>query len=383
MTSSEISVAPKPDSSEERALRYKLLSVASRLLPEERVQNCSKYLIAGKEAVTIKRNPADGKAWFDGVQHCSSIWNCPVCANRITEFRRKELTDALKDEKYDVIMVTYTLRHNRGDKLSVLLEALKKAYKATKSGRFYQSLQDEFGIVGSIRTIEVTWSDDNGWHVHIHELLVFERAILDRKSPYFFSQTMRLRTWLKRRWEHCLKQQKRDASWERGVDVNAERDVSVTYVAKQRIAQELTRSVNKKSRGKHGITPFGMLAKIYQGEKQYEPLFQEYAAQFKGTRQLFWSHGLKELLGVNDVADSEITEEMVQEPTTEAFEDIAVLEWLHWKTVYKHDLRGELLKVASTDGRHGVYEFLLSIGVDIGLSMWARGTPIESGDNTE
>lgn len=371
----------EPDNHERRSLMYKLLSVASRLLPDERVQRCSKYLIRGAETVVIKRNPADGKAFYSGVQHCSSIWNCPVCANRITEFRRQELTQALKDERFNVIMVTYTLRHKRNDPLSVLLAALKKAYKRSKSGRWYQTLQEDFGIAGSIRAIEVTWGE-NGWHVHIHELMVLWNHIIPREDPEFVDRTdptfkdhvnpifrikmAQLQTRLKQRWSQCLEKEGRDASWERGVDVNSRKDVSETYIAKLQLACELTRSINKTARHE-GITPFGMLDKIRQGEKQYEPLFIEYATEFKGDRQLYWSSGLKDLLAIKDVEDHEITEEMVQETTPEQFEDIAELYWDEWHVICKSDLRGELLKVASIGGRSAVVEFL--------DKLFQRGSP--------
>lgn len=377
----QISTVPNNDKHETRALMYKLLSVAARLLPDERVQRCSKYLIRGAESVTIKRNPADGKAWYHGVQHCSSIWNCPVCANRITEFRRKELTSALKDPRFNVVMVTYTLRHNIGDSLSVLLAALKKAYKRSKSGRWYQALQDEFGIAGSIRAIEVTYGE-NGWHVHIHELMVLWDSVIPRKDPHLSDRTVptderetnpvfrikmaQLKTRLKRRWSDCLEKEKRDASWERGVDVNSRKDVSETYIAKLQLASELTRAINKKAY-REGITPFGMLDKIRQGEKRYEHLFIEYATEFKGDRQLFWSHGLKDLLAVKNIEDHEITDEMVQEAPAVEFEDITVLHWDEWWKIVKNDLRGELLKIASTDGTAAVIKFL--------DELWARGSP--------
>jgi hypothetical protein len=366
MTDKQISAAPETDTHERRALMYKLLSVASRLLPDERVQRCSKYLVRGAETVTIKRNPADGKAWFSGVQHCSSIWNCPVCANRITEFRRKELTDALKDERFNVVMVTYTLRHNRGDSLSVLLAALKEAYKKSKSGRWYQNLQNDYGIAGSIRAIEVTWGE-NGWHVHIHELMVLWDVIIPRESGALFRIKMaQLKGQLRKRWTACIEKCGRDASWDRGVNLNARKDVSKTYIAKLQLASELTRSINKKA-NHEGVTPFGMLDKIRQGEKQYETLFQEYAAQFKGDRQLYWSSGLKALLGVKNVEDEQITDEMVQEAPAPEFEDIAELHWDEWFKVFKNDLRGELLRVASIGGRAGVIAFL--------DELWARGSP--------
>lgn len=378
MTKERVSSQNKVDPHEERALRYKLLSVASRILPEERVTKCSKHLIKGADSVTIKRNPADGKAWYHGVQHCSSIWNCPVCNNRITEFRRQELEKALDDPRYDVIMVTYTVRHNKGDRLEDLLKAVTKSYNLTKNGRFYQELKQEFGIVGSIRAYEPPYSEENGWHPHIHELIVLDKSVLSREMPDFYQRVQRLKTRLKRRWLHCLEKHGRDASWDRGLHVNARKDVKKTYIAKAQLSSELTRMANKKSRANAGITPFGMLDKIRTGESRYVPLFQEYAAAFKRSQQLRWSPGLKELLGVKHVEDEEINEDTIVTPETPEFEEIGTLYWDEWKVIWQNDLRGELLKIASTDGEVGVTKFLDNLGAQLGLDHWTRGSPIDS-----
>lgn len=357
----------KNDLNEDRALRYKLLSVASRILPDERVAKCSKYLIKGVDAVTIKRNPTDNKAWFSGVQHCSSIWNCPVCSNRITEFRRQELEKALDNPRYDVVLVTYTVRHDIEDKLKGLIEAIMKSYNLTKNGRFYQELKAEFGIVGAIRTVEVPYNEDNGWHVHIHELLVLDKTIMDRESADFYPRVQKLRTRLKKRWLHCLEKHGRDASWERGLHINARKDVKKTYIAKAQLSSELTRMANKKSRANAGVTPFGMLDKVRNGENKFITLFQEYAACFKGSQQLRWSAGLKELLGVKHVEDNEITEETIATPDAPEFEEVATLYWDEWAIIFKNDLRGELLKIASVGGKSAVTTFL--------DELWARGSP--------
>jgi hypothetical protein len=349
---------------ETRSLLYKLLGISARLMPEERVNKCSKHLIHGSKGVSIVRNPSDGKAWYAGVQHCSSIWNCPVCANRISEFRRRELLDALKDAPYEVVMVTYTLRHERTDDLEAVLAALKEAYRLSKNGRFYQSLQEEFGIVGSIRTIEPPYGDDNGWHPHIHELLILDKSKMDRSRPEFFQRTNKLRTKLRRRWLHCLEVQGRDASWERGLKLNARKDCKLDYVAKLQLSSELTRNVNKKSRSDKGITPFGMLEKILQGEKRYEALFKEYATVFKGTRQLYWSKGLKPLLHVGEVDDTQVPDPSIAAATNEPENELLIfLEWSQWKKVFTSDKRGELLHVASLEGKRGIVRFMRELGV--------------------
>ena len=46
-----------------------------------------------------------------------------------------------------------------------------------------------------------------------------------------------------------------------------------------------------------------------EGDKQAGARFIEYAQVMKGKRQLFWSHGFKALVGIEDRTDEELVEE--------------------------------------------------------------------------
>ncbi|PCN86444.1 hypothetical protein AS583_19820 [Acinetobacter baumannii] len=50
-----------------------------------------------------------------------------------------------------------------------------------------------------------------------------------------------------------------------------------------------------------GLTPFDLLQLSFEDElvfgRKPSQLFKEYAAAFKGARQLMWSRGLKDVLG--------------------------------------------------------------------------------------
>lgn len=69
----------------------------------------------------------------------------------------------------------------------------------------------------------------------------------------------------------------------------------------------------------------------------------------KGKRQLFWSHGLKNLVGVDEMSDEEIAAQK---------EDKAILLGLitpiQWGWIRKAGLRSEVLDAAELSGWSGV-----------------------------
>src|SRR6185503_16585697 len=107
---------------------------------------------------------------------CGRLWVCPVCAARITEQRRKELSNAVSRWPGKLLLVTFTFRHERRDRLTDLLARLvgkgkqRGAFQWMKSGKQWQEILRDVEWVGSVRALEVTYGD-NGWHVHIHELV--------------------------------------------------------------------------------------------------------------------------------------------------------------------------------------------------------------------
>lgn len=82
--------------------------------------------------------------------------------------KRGERTVAIHSGSW--AMVTLTLRHHAGQSLSELLRLLLDAWRAVRSTR---AVRDIFRrrVTASARGIEVTWSEHNGWHPHIHLML--------------------------------------------------------------------------------------------------------------------------------------------------------------------------------------------------------------------
>ena len=155
------------------ASKWVLQDAARKLLPNERgLQRCHRTRHKGGGGVKLWRG-ASG-AWFSGLMQCKSKWICPVCAAKIARASADELQrgiDYALETGHGVLMVTLTFPHGRADVLADLLVTFKKkALRNLKSGRDYQALMRDFGIIGEVRALEVTHGDDNGWHPHTHAI---------------------------------------------------------------------------------------------------------------------------------------------------------------------------------------------------------------------
>jgi len=325
--------------------RYWLQSLAKELLPKEsRIGVCMHCLSPVATGVDVMKHPESTRAYYSGLMVCGMIWVCAVCASRITEERRQELTRALEVTGLTPYLVTYTLRHKRSDSLKTLTEAMQNAFRFMKSGKYWGYLTEEYGWIGSIKSLEVTHGD-NGWHPHQHELVLLD-ASLSKSAQAGLLSDLRLK------WGKALSRRGFDASWDRGVDLRATSEDVQDYVAKfghqpitmnWSIEHELTKQPVK--RGKNGgRTPAQLLSDYGMGDIQAARLWREYARVFKGKKQLVWSKGLRGLLGVGmELADSEIAGSIPP-----GAEILARLSSIEWKAILKADLRGELLDAAST-----------------------------------
>lgn len=160
-----------------RLTRWELLREVQKLLPDERVAFCMRRTKAS--TVDVFYNPKHTSAHYGGLMVCGSVWVCPICAAKISERRRVELEQAIKvciDNGGVVYLATYTISHKRYDNLSTLLNSFLAARKRAKQGRKAQELRKQFGVLGTVSVREVTWSEQNGWHPHCHELVFFEKA---------------------------------------------------------------------------------------------------------------------------------------------------------------------------------------------------------------
>lgn len=330
-----------------RRKRYQLQDIASDLLPEERVCYCMRFPGYGHERVEIKHDGST--AYYSGLAVCGSVWVCPVCASRITEGRREEIKTAVTNwtnQGGQVGMLTLTLQHNRGDRLEDLNKALKTAWRKVKGGNPWKRAREKYQIKHYITSFEVTYGA-NGWHPHLHVLFFFD-AVLPGDLLEFVS-------WVGARYRAYIAKSGRYASAHHGADFTFGDEQIGQYLAKWGIDYEMAKGHTKKSKG--GISPFELLELAGEGNSDAGALFVEYAQAFKGLRQLTWSRGAKDDLGVMDMDDQELSE---QEPEGE------VITWLYhlqFRKVVRAGKRLELLEVASTGDYYKIWAFLLSIGV--------------------
>ena len=238
---------------------------------------------------------------------CGSVWACPVCASKIQERRRLELEHLVQwanDQGHQAIMVTFTFPHTGFDTLGDLLERQADAFKRFRRGSPFTRLKASIGFQGLVRSLEVTHGLTNGWHPHTHELWLVDPKV-----------GQEIRTRLVELWERaCIAaglldpsdQVKLQAFRVHSVDVRTNAS-SGDYLAKQDssrkwgITHEVAKATSKAGKAK-GVHPHEFLVRKSKGDAAR---YFEYLDGMKGKRQLFWSPGLKDACGLDDLSDEE------------------------------------------------------------------------------
>jgi hypothetical protein len=134
------------------------------------------------EDTTVDIIDYQGSFSFSGVMCCHNVWGCPICARKISERRRKGLSDLLTAHFAEfgsktVTASLFTIPHGLGDDLVDIKTRLLHSFrKMTQSGS-YKLFMKKFGYCGISRALEVTYSLVNGFHPHIHVLHFFEKPL--------------------------------------------------------------------------------------------------------------------------------------------------------------------------------------------------------------
>lgn len=336
--------------------------------------------------VTIKRAPNRKRAAFGGLITCGSVWVCPLCAPKVVNTRRDEMNLAISAwvRKAEVFFVTYTMQHDKETcgqgELKSALTKFAKTLSRFKGSRAVNLVKKNSGHIGTIRALEVTYGEMNGWHVHTHELMFCNSGALAEISK------------LKKLWARQLI--KNGMSGLEAGDIGIEKfrklrallkrcltvqpgDYAAEYVAKYGrepesmrggkwgIASEMTAAHLKRGRGGQvgddlpqrcgHVNPWGLLNDSLDGDKRSGVLFHEFGLAMKGSRQLYWSKGLKEyFFGVADRTD----EEIAQDADARCTEHVITIGPISWGRVIAHRARWDLLQVAAINGREGVELFL-------------------------
>jgi hypothetical protein len=330
---------------ERRRQRYRLQEAAAELRPEERrLRACCKVIPWHRELLEIRKT-AEGDARYAGLVRCGSWVQCPICASGICAARAVELSLGVATWLAgggSVWLLTLTARHGRDDDLRAWLGCFTAAEKRMKQGRIWRRLHEDNILAGTVRALEVTHGFQSGWHPHVH-LLLFCCPLPDELL------LIRLGC-LSTSWRQALASERLECA-EVGFDLRPG-EAAASYVNKWGLTHEMTLGhTAKRGRGQNR-TPWGLLSDLVEARDRHAgALFCIFAQVFKGRRQLFWSHGLKNRLGlVHPQSDED-----------EAETTIAELERRGWGAVVGARMRAQLLEIAACGGADAVAAFVADL----------------------
>lgn len=338
-----------------RQKRHRLRRQAGLLMENERVRRCGRC----RHSQNVDIHRTKHGAHFVGLETCGSVWHCPVCAAKVSETRRDEVAKVIEGIEPiggSTYMLTLTMRHNKHDKLSFLREQIVNGWRSVANRRAYRAIKDEFGVLGTIRAIEVTHGA-NGWHPHLHILFVFEGPLLERDETNVKNRLSAI-------WVDVLE---KNGGGYVSLDALDFRPATASdYVTKWGADRELVKGQEKLGTGSR--TPWQLLDAAKE-DLTAGALFKEYAETFKGTRQLTWSKGLKAMFGIGDITDEDISLEATETDEELPLDDglkegrVLTLDRGTMDAVVRLNKTAEILDAAHAGGTRGVKQFLANHGL--------------------
>jgi len=349
-----IAFQSETDQQARRWNKYDVQDYMAEILPNDRVSWCLKHRQIGSDQIEITYDQQRHSAFYGNLLTCGSVWTCPVCAARITEYRRRELTSAIEQWRGaggGVFMAAFTFQHTVEDEIKSLRHELSGAYRRMTSRKDYSRIRRQYGIVGSVASLEVTFSFRNGWHPHRHVLFFTEKAVTDQ-------DVFNMQASFSALWRGVLVKTGRFSHDQAGVVLSNGDDQAGDYVCKWSMAHEMTKSPVKGGRD-GGLSPFEM-AEQWQvtGDQRYARLIRDYSRAFYRSKQLTYTPGLKARLGILDKSDQQIVAEQQAGAVI-----MAELDKSSWQRVYIRRWRGIILKAASTGDQSELAAVLDKLGV--------------------
>lgn len=353
-------VPRKPGKNTRFQWRFALQGAARELLPNERVAGCMRHRVSKEHGVKVLFSPENNSTHYGNLAVCGSVWTCPVCAAKISERRRAELSEAVKLWRAGpghgtVAMMTFTLQHHAGESLDYVLQGIRDASVKFWQHRRGRRLREKYSIMGRVRGLEVTHGN-SGWHPHYHVLIFIGRELST-------DERVELQQAAKAHWAQVLAKNARYASVYHGLDVRFGDSGVADYVAKfgqdnnWTLQHEIAKSHVKHAR-RGGRTPNALLADYNAGDVHAGELWKEYAEAMKGKKQLSWTRGLRKLLALGD---EKTDEQLAKEQSNEAVQLIE-LDQKQWRIILANDARAEVLIIARK-GRDPLMAYLSRLGV--------------------
>ena len=343
------------DQAARRWHKWDVQDYMSEILPNDRVSWCLKHRQIRSDEIEITFDRERQRSFYGNLLVCGSVWTCPVCAARITEQRRVELSGAI--EKWrgaggGVFMAAFTMQHSIEDELISLRRSISSNYRKMVARKQYAVIRQRYGIVGSVASLEVTFSFRHGWHPHRHVLFFTEKELSER-------DLFELQGAFSVLWRGVLVKSGRYADDQRGVVLSNGDDQAGDYVCKWSLAHEMTKSPVKTGK-EGGMSPFEMAQAWHDtGDHRYARLIRDYAAAFFRSKQLTFSPGLKARLGIVDKSDQQIVADEQKNAVI-----MATLDRASWKRIYIRRWRGVVLRAASGGDQRELTACLSRLGID-------------------
>ncbi len=321
------------------------LPVPSSAVLRHRVCTCHRAVRSSEVGAEVWISPLSGRAVLGGVQSCGSAWVCPVCAHKIAEHRREELAEALaiwRQPGRAVFLVTLTARHDDSMPLDWLLPRMLDAVRWLRAHRVFKSLTRQLGMVGSVRSTEIT-RGASGWHPHFHELWFVAAETADEIAAL-----------LAPLWLAALAHVGLSGLADVAVNVKDSSlsvDEYVTKYGRERkwdTDAELSKHVVKRGSG-GSVTPFDLLRMgrdLPEGSGEYMrawELWVEFAKATFGVHMMQWSRGLRSRLGLAPAVSDEDVAEGVGDDLAWLMGRLSAAQY---QRVVDASRRGELLRVA-------------------------------------
>lgn len=342
-----------------RELRYERRGALWAVSSLERVRKCGRTR-HDSQGVVVRQH--EGIPGFAGVCTCGSVWACPVCNAKVMSRRALELGVAVatvQERGGHVIFMTLTMRHHKGQRLADLWDKLSRAWNRVVGGKGWRTDCERYGITGFVKVVEVTYGN-NGWHVHLHALVTVSPEV---GAPDAAS-VAGLQARMVGRWSRALVRMGLEAPLTVAQDAHV-----VTGPADQRLAEyftksvdavhrmglELTASQSKRVRSSLGTrSPWYLLDEVL--ELGVLDGWHEWEAASKGRRQIAWSKGLRESLGLRQ---ERTDEEIAAEEIGSAADDLVMITPDGWASLCRvpADL-GRLLDVVQAGGLEALEVFL-------------------------
>lgn len=282
--------------------RFKLLTVAQKFVgsrnPEFRNKDyCKCHRIPHSSLVSLRRNPATIRAYYEGVITCATPLLCPVCSPRIMGIRSAEIKNAVhqwlnESAENTCYMITLTLRHVLTDPLLKLLELFKTARETFWRHGTLKRLLAGSGRVGRITATEIQFGLSNGWHPHQHILLFCRRTDFQLEV-------------LRGIWLAALASVGLSGVGDIAFDLVEARSCEA-YLTK--LSSEMTLGALKDGRLTGHYSPFQLMEEMASGSAWAANRFYELFCAARRIHPLVWSRGLKARFGIGEVTDQQITD---------------------------------------------------------------------------